>query len=122
MKPAQDIAAFWAEQGIHPSLALVFYCRTGSRASLAFYDAWLMGWYRISVYDDAGLSGVAGQANLLLHSVGGTASLSGAGSTSIRALPKIAQAAMNMAATSGPITKPFRPKIAMPPRVDTNTT
>ena len=51
MKPALDIAAFWAEQGVHPGLALAFYCGTGWRASLAFYYAWLMGWERISVYD-----------------------------------------------------------------------
>lgn len=51
MKSADEITRFWADQGIHPGLALAFYCGTGWRASLAFYYAWLMGWERISVYD-----------------------------------------------------------------------
>jgi len=34
----------------------------------------------------------------------------------------ISQAAMNIAAITGPITKPLRPKVAMPPRVEISTT
>jgi 3-mercaptopyruvate sulfurtransferase SseA len=51
MKPAAEIAAFWAAAGIVPSRQIAFYCGTGWRASLAFYYAWLMGFERISVYD-----------------------------------------------------------------------
>ena len=51
MKPVDEITHFWADQGIHPGLALAFYCGTGWRASLAFYYAWLMGWEHITVYD-----------------------------------------------------------------------
>jgi hypothetical protein len=35
---------------------------------------------------------------------------------------KISQAAINIAAITGPITKPLSPKIAMPPRVAISTT
>ncbi len=35
---------------------------------------------------------------------------------------KISQLAMNMAAITGPITKPLKPKTASPPRVDSSTT
>ena len=34
----------------------------------------------------------------------------------------MSQVAMNIAATTGPITKPLRPKIAMPPSVEMSTT
>lgn len=51
MKPAAEIAAVWAQSGIHADLQVAFYCGTGWRASLAFFYAWLMGWPRISVYD-----------------------------------------------------------------------
>jgi len=51
MRPPAEIAAFWAEAGIHSSQRTVFYCGTGWRASLAFFYAWLMDWERISVYD-----------------------------------------------------------------------
>ena len=34
----------------------------------------------------------------------------------------ISQVAINMAAITGPITKPLRPKIAMPPSVEISTT
>ncbi|MYM93227.1 sulfurtransferase [Duganella vulcania] len=51
MKPAAEIAAQWAEQGILPGTPTAFYCGTGWRASMAFFYAWLMGWPAISVYD-----------------------------------------------------------------------
>jgi len=34
----------------------------------------------------------------------------------------VSHTAMNIAAITGPITKPFRPKIAMPPKVEIKTT
>ena len=36
---------------IRPDQQTVFYCGTGWRASLACFDAWLMNWQRIGVYD-----------------------------------------------------------------------
>jgi thiosulfate/3-mercaptopyruvate sulfurtransferase len=51
MKPAADIAAFWAAAGVVPGQRNAFYCGTGWRASLAFFYAWLMGWPDICVYD-----------------------------------------------------------------------
>ena len=121
-KDAQHIAAFWADPGIHLGQRLAFYGGTGWRASLAFDDAPLLGSESIGVYNGGWLSRVAAELHRSRHLLNGAASLSGAAKTPIRALLKIAQVAMNMAATSGPITKPFRPNIAMPPRVDTSTT
>ncbi|WP_342618515.1 rhodanese-like domain-containing protein [Rhodoferax sp. GW822-FHT02A01] len=63
MKPAADIAAVWAEAGIHPHMHIAFYCGTGWRASLAFFYAWLMGWEHISVYDGGWLEWSSDPAN-----------------------------------------------------------
>lgn len=52
MRPAQEITGFWHQEGIHPDLQTAFYCGTGWRASVAFYDAWRMGWENISVHDE----------------------------------------------------------------------
>jgi hypothetical protein len=41
--------------------------------------------------------------------------------SSSRARLKMSQAATNRAAMMGPITNPFRPKVAMPPRVEIST-
>lgn len=46
-----EIEQIWAEAGITPDKHNAFYCGTGWRASEAFFNAWLMGWPRISVYD-----------------------------------------------------------------------
>jgi 3-mercaptopyruvate sulfurtransferase SseA len=46
-----EIAALWAEAGIKPDTCNAYYCGTGWRASEAFFNAWLMGWTDISVYD-----------------------------------------------------------------------
>lgn len=52
MRPAAEIAAMWASQGIFPGASsTTFYCGTGWRASLACFHAYLMGWKGISVYD-----------------------------------------------------------------------
>ena len=51
MREYHEIAANWAEAGIIPEKELAFYCGTGWRGSEAFFNAWLMGWPRISVYD-----------------------------------------------------------------------
>ena len=47
----QEIAKIWEEAGITPDKHLAFYCGTGWRGSEAFYNAWLMGWPRVSVFD-----------------------------------------------------------------------
>ena len=46
-----EIERTWAEAGITPEKANAFYCGTGWRGSEAFFNAWLMGWPRVCVYD-----------------------------------------------------------------------
>lgn len=46
-----EIQEIWAEVGITPDKHNAFYCGTGWRGSEAFYNAWLMGWPRVSVFD-----------------------------------------------------------------------
>lgn len=51
MRNYHEIATNWAEWGITPDKTASFYCGTGWRASEAFFDAYLMGWDQISVFD-----------------------------------------------------------------------
>jgi thiosulfate/3-mercaptopyruvate sulfurtransferase len=46
-----EIEKIWKDAGITPDKRLAFYCGTGWRGSEAFYNAWLMGWPRVSVFD-----------------------------------------------------------------------
>jgi len=46
-----EIAEIWKDADITPDKHLAFYCGTGWRGSEAFYNAWLMGWPRVSVFD-----------------------------------------------------------------------
>ena len=46
-----EIAAAWQAVGITPDKHNAFYCGTGWRGSEAFFNAWLLGWPRVSVYD-----------------------------------------------------------------------
>ncbi len=46
-----EIERAWAEAGITADKHLAFYCGTGWRGSEAFFNAYLMGWPRVSVYD-----------------------------------------------------------------------
>jgi len=46
-----EIADIWEQNGITPDKHLAFYCGTGWRGSEAWFNAWLMGWPRVSVYD-----------------------------------------------------------------------
>jgi thiosulfate/3-mercaptopyruvate sulfurtransferase len=46
-----EIAANWIQSGITPDKHLAFYCGTGWRGSEAWFNAWLMGWPKVSVYD-----------------------------------------------------------------------
>ena len=51
IREAQEVAAIWKEAGITKDKHLAFYCGTGWRGSEAFYNAWLMGWPKVSVFD-----------------------------------------------------------------------
>ena len=51
IREAQEVAAIWEEIKITPDKHLAFYCGTGWRGSEAFFNAWLMGWERVSVFD-----------------------------------------------------------------------
>ena len=46
-----EVAEIWKKNGITPDKHLAFYCGTGWRGSEAWFNAWLMGWPRVSVYD-----------------------------------------------------------------------
>lgn len=46
-----EIAKNWAEAGISPEKHNAFYCGTGWRGSEAFFNAYLMGWKQVSVFD-----------------------------------------------------------------------
>ncbi len=51
MRQADEVAEKWIEGGITPDKKLAFYCGTGWRGSEAFFNAYLMGWPRVAVYD-----------------------------------------------------------------------
>ena len=51
IKEPREVAEIWKEVKILPEKHLAFYCGTGWRGSEAFYNAWLMGWPRVSVFD-----------------------------------------------------------------------
>ena len=46
-----EIETNWKSIGITPDKHLAFYCGTGWRGSEAWFNAWLMGWPRVSVFD-----------------------------------------------------------------------
>lgn len=46
-----EIEAIWEEANITPNKHLAFYCGTGWRGSEAFFNAWLMGYPRVSLFD-----------------------------------------------------------------------
>jgi len=51
MRDFSEIKALWINEGIVPEKHIAFYCGTGWRGSEAFFNAWLMGWPRVSVFD-----------------------------------------------------------------------
>ncbi len=51
IREANEVINIWKESGITPDKHLAFYCGTGWRGSEAFFNAWLMGWSKISVFD-----------------------------------------------------------------------
>lgn len=46
-----EIEKIWRESGVTPDKFLAFYCGTGWRGSEAFFNAWLMGWPGVAVFD-----------------------------------------------------------------------
>ncbi len=50
-KEFYEIEDNWLKSGITPDKYLAFYCGTGWRGSEAWFNAWLMGWPKVSVYD-----------------------------------------------------------------------
>ena len=46
-----EVEEQWKSMGVTPDKHLAFYCGTGWRGSEAFFNAWLMGWPRVSVFD-----------------------------------------------------------------------
>ncbi len=51
IREAQEVEEIWRDVHITPDKHLAFYCGTGWRGSEAFFNAWLMGWPRVSVFD-----------------------------------------------------------------------
>ena len=51
MREYQEVAETWIEEGLTPKKRLAFYCGTGWRGSEAFWNAWLIGWPNVSIYD-----------------------------------------------------------------------
>ncbi len=51
IREAQEVAEIWNEVNITPDKKLAFYCGTGWRGSEAFFNAWLMGWPNVAVFD-----------------------------------------------------------------------
>ncbi|WP_029034717.1 rhodanese-like domain-containing protein [Salinimicrobium terrae] len=46
-----EVIENWKQNGITPDKHLAFYCGTGWRGSEAWFNAWLLGWPHVSVYD-----------------------------------------------------------------------
>ena len=51
MREFHEIEDKFKEVGITPDKHNSFYCGTGWRGSEAFFNVWLMGWPRVSVFD-----------------------------------------------------------------------
>lgn len=58
-----EIEDIWKSNGITPDKHLAFYCGTGWRGSEAWFNAWLMGWPKVSVYDGGWFEWSADPAN-----------------------------------------------------------
>lgn len=50
-RECHEIVQMWADVGITPDKLNAFYCGTGWRGSEAFFNAWLLGWSHVSVFD-----------------------------------------------------------------------
>ena len=51
MRSYTEMEKMWKDWDINPENKVAFYCSTGWRAGLALFDAYLMGWENITVYD-----------------------------------------------------------------------
>jgi len=51
IREPQEVVEIWKEVNITPDKHLAFYCGTGWRGSEAFFNAWLMGWEKVAVFD-----------------------------------------------------------------------
>lgn len=51
IRQADEVAEKWMQEQLTPDKKLAFYCGTGWRGSEAFFNAYLMGYPRVSVYD-----------------------------------------------------------------------
>jgi 3-mercaptopyruvate sulfurtransferase SseA len=58
-----EIVDAWRRVGITPDKHNAFYCGTGWRGSEAFFNAWLLGWPRVSVYDGGWYEWSSDEAN-----------------------------------------------------------
>jgi len=58
-----EIEKIWADLGITPDKHNAFYCGTGWRGSEAFFNAYLFGWPRISVFDGGWFEWSADETN-----------------------------------------------------------
>jgi thiosulfate/3-mercaptopyruvate sulfurtransferase len=51
MREYHETEKLWSDVGVTPDKHNAFYCGTGWRGSEAFFNAYLMGWPKVSVYD-----------------------------------------------------------------------
>jgi molybdopterin synthase sulfurtransferase len=51
LRDLDELAVEWSKHDVDPDDRVVFYCGTGWRASLALFQAWRLGWERVSLYD-----------------------------------------------------------------------
>ncbi len=58
-----EIEKMWKDLGITPDKHNAFYCGTGWRGSEAFFNAYLLGWKRISVFDGGWFEWSADESN-----------------------------------------------------------
>lgn len=52
MREYHEVEDLWKEVGITADKHNAYYCGTGWRGSEAFFNAWLMGWPKVAVFDD----------------------------------------------------------------------
>lgn len=65
MREYHEVRNNWAQNGIVPEKHIAFYCGTGWRASEAFFNAYFMGWPRISIYDGGWMEWSSDKSNPL---------------------------------------------------------
>lgn len=63
MREYQEVAEKWIEGGITPDKKIAFYCGTGWRGSEAFWNAYLMGWPDVAVYDGGWFEWISDPSN-----------------------------------------------------------